>query len=220
MLMPPRVAAEAALPALSMQLPLLVKGLIGALARHSAATTESIAMPDCTTPVSTQLKETETSALFPAAGVRLRVAATADERRGLVDVDAPTVAAEAALPPLSTQSPLFVADWPAPSSLSVPPATGVRRDAGLDGARVCAGERDFDIGVVQPLAFASGSRLPLLSGEVLSILMPPTVATEAELPALSIPVAAVGDGLTGSLAANSRTGDGVRRDARLDRPGV
>ena len=38
----------------------------------------------------------------------------------------------------------------------------------------------------QPLEFAFGLRLPLIRGGVLSILMPPTVAGKAALPALSM----------------------------------
>ena len=37
----------------------------------------------------------------------------------------------------------------------------------------------------QPLAFAAGSRLPLICGAVLSMLTPPTEADDAAFPALS-----------------------------------
>ena len=38
----------------------------------------------------------------------------------------------------------------------------------------------------QPWPFARGLRLPLMAGDVLSMLMPSTVAEEAALPALSM----------------------------------
>src|SRR6266581_1821934 len=97
----------------------------------------------------------------------------------------PTVAEEAGLPALSMQSPLLVTDWPAPSPLTVAPATLlVAMPDWTEPVSVQVNETATLV-LFQPLAFASGSRLPLMCGDVLSMLMPLTVAEEAALPALS-----------------------------------
>ena len=68
----------------------------------------------------------------------------------------------------------------------------------------------------QPLAFASGLRLPLTTGDVLSMLIPLTLAEGAALPGVVDAVAAVRDGLTGAFAADGRASNRVCRDFRLD----
>src|SRR5437867_215964 len=97
----------------------------------------------------------------------------------------PTVAGEAALPALSTQSPLLVSDWPVPSLVTVPPATVSVAMPDWTEPRSPQRKETRTSLSLQPLALASGSRLPLITGAVLSMLMPPTVADEAALPALS-----------------------------------
>src|SRR5437867_3005485 len=151
-----------------------------------APATVSVAMPDCTVPVSAQLKEAATSLLFQplalASGSRLPLITGAV----LSMLMPPTVADEAALPALSTQSPLLVTDWPAPSPLTVAPATVSVAMPDWTGP-VSAQVKETATSVLfQPLAFAARSRLPLMCGAVLSMLMPPTVAGEAALPALSM----------------------------------
>src|SRR5437588_690462 len=88
-----------------------------------APTTVAAAMPDWTEPASAQLKETETLVLFQPwpfpRGLRLPLIA-GDVLSMLMLA---TLAGEAGLPALSTQLPLLVTDWPAPSPLTVPPAT-------------------------------------------------------------------------------------------------
>ena len=80
-------------------------------------------MPDWATPASAHMKWTVTSLLFQplafASGSRLPLIC------GLVlsMLMPPTVAEAAALPALSTQAPLLVTDWPAPSEVTVSPAT-------------------------------------------------------------------------------------------------
>src|SRR6266542_6036556 len=148
--------------------------------------TVSVAMPDCTEPVSAQVKETATSVLFQpsafASGSRLPLITGAV----LSMLMPPTVAGEAALPALSTQLPLLVTDWPAPSPLTVAPATAsVAMPDCTEPVSAQLKETVTSL-LFQPWALASGSRLPLIVGAVLSMLMPPTVAGEAALPALSI----------------------------------
>src|SRR5438132_9180108 len=97
-----------------------------------------------------------------------------------------TVRGNAALPALSMQPPLLVSDCPAPSALTVPPATvSVATPDWTEPAsaqpKVTATSVSF-----QPWEFASGLRLPLITGDVLSMLMPPTVGGKAALPALSM----------------------------------
>src|SRR3989475_6235957 len=142
-------------------------------------------MPDWTEPVSAQLKEATTSVLFQplafAVGSRLPLI-TGDVLSMLMP---PTVAGEAALPALSMQSPLLTTDWPAPSPLTVAPArVSVAMPDCTEPLSVQLKETVTSL-LFQPLAFASGSRLPLMCGDVLSMLIPPTVAGEAALPALS-----------------------------------
>src|SRR6266536_2438313 len=97
-----------------------------------------------------------------------------------------TVSGEAALPALSTQSPLLVTDWPVPSPLTVAPATvSVAMPDWTEPVSAQLKETATSV-LFQPLAFASGLRLPLITGDVLSMLMPVTVAGEAALPALSM----------------------------------
>src|SRR4030095_13286792 len=130
-------------------------------------------------------KETVTSLLFQplalASGLRLPLITGAV----LSMLMPPTVAAKAALPALSTQSPLFVTDWPAPSSLTVAPATvscALPDAATPEPAHV---KETVTSLLFQPLALASGLRLPLITGAVLSMLILPTVALEAAVPAVS-----------------------------------
>src|SRR4030095_7613071 len=122
MLMPPTVAGEAALPALSTHSPVLVMAWPSPSPLTVAPATVSVAMPDCTEPLSAQLKETVTSLLFQppelASGLRLPLIPGA-----VLSMLIPlTVTAEAELPALSTQPPVFVRDWPASSSLTFSPA--------------------------------------------------------------------------------------------------
>src|SRR5438552_13579011 len=143
-------------------------------------------MPDWTKPESAQLKETATSLLFQplafASGSRLPPITGA-----VLSMLIPSTVAEGAtLPASSMQSPLLVSDCPAPSALTVPPATvSVATPDWTEPAsaqpKVTATSVSF-----QPWEFASGLRLPLISGDVLSMLMPPTVRGNAALPALSM----------------------------------
>src|SRR5437870_9534967 len=64
MLMPPTVAGEAALPALSMQVPVFVRDWPLPSPVTVTPATVSVAMPDWTAPVSAQSNETATSLLF------------------------------------------------------------------------------------------------------------------------------------------------------------
>ena len=96
------------------------------------------------------------------------------------------VAGDAALPALSEQAPLLVTDWPAPSPLTVAPNTVLIAIPDWTEP-VSAQLKETAMSLLfQPLALASGARLPLITGAVLSILMAPTVAGEAALPALSM----------------------------------
>src|SRR6266542_4412131 len=185
MLIPSTVAGEAALPPLSTQSPLLVTDWPAPSPLTVAPATVSVPVPDCTEPLSAQLKETATSLLFQplalASGLRLPLI-TGTVLSMLMP---PTVAGEAALPALSTQSPLLVTDWPAPSELTVAPAT-VSLAMPDCTPPVSAQLKETTTSLLfQPLALARGLRLPLITGAVLSMLMPLTVAVEAALPALS-----------------------------------
>src|SRR5438093_2031545 len=143
-------------------------------------------MADWTAPVSAQVKETVTSLLFQplafASGLRLPLITGAV----LSILIPPTVAGEAALPALSVHVPVLVNDCPLPSALMVPPATvSVARPDCTEPESAQVKEAVTSV-LFQLLAFASGLRLPLTTGAVLSILMPPTVAGKAALPALSV----------------------------------
>src|SRR6266542_4054977 len=184
-LMPPTVAGEAVLPALSTQAPPFVTDWSAPSLVSVAPATVSVAMSDWTEPASAQLKETVTSVLFQplafASGLRLPLITGAV----LSTLMPLTVAGEAALPALSTQSPLLVTDWPAPSELTVAPAT-VSLAMPDCTPPVSAQLKETTTSLLfQPLALARGLRLPLITGAVLSMLMPLTVAVEAALPALS-----------------------------------
>src|SRR5438552_8308980 len=145
-------------------------------------------MPDFAKPSSAQLKETETLVLFQpwpfARGLRLPLIA-GDVLSMLMPS---TVAGEAALPALSMQVPVFVRDWPLPSPLTVPPAT-VSVAMPDWTAPVSAQLKETATSVLfQPWEFACGLRLPLITGDVLSMLIPSRVVGEAALPALSMQV--------------------------------
>src|SRR5213593_795441 len=94
----------------------------------------------------------------------------------------PTVSGLAVLPALSVQAPVLVKDCPAPSPLRVPPPMALAPMP----ERVSAQLKKTDTSVLfQPFAFATGLRLPSITGAVVSMLMPPTVAETATFPALS-----------------------------------
>src|SRR5207244_2978466 len=96
-----------------------------------------------------------------------------------------TVAAAAGLPASSTHEPVLVLDWPAPSAERVPPTTVL--SAGLMPDKASAQLKLTTTSVLfQPLALASGRRLPLMTGAVLSMLIGPKEAVLATLPALSM----------------------------------
>src|SRR5438132_277932 len=188
MLIPSRVVGEAALPALSMQSPLLVRDWPAPSPLTVPPTTVSSTMPDWTKPESAQLKETATSPLFQpwpfARGLRLPLMA-GDVLSMLMLA---TLAGEAGLPALSTQLPLLVTDWPAPSPLTIAPAT-VSVAMPDRTAPVSAQLKETATSVLfQPWAFASGLRLPTICGAVLSMLILSRVVGEAALPALSVQV--------------------------------
>jgi len=106
---------------------------------------------------------------------------------------------EATLPALSEHAPLLVTDCPAPSPLTVAPATVLLAIPDCtDPASAQLKETTTSV-LFQPLAFGPGVRVPLIEGAVLSMLMPLTVAGEALLPALSTQGAAVAHGLTRRL---------------------
>src|SRR5207237_1337256 len=143
-------------------------------------------MPDFARPLSAQLKEMETLVLFQpwpfARGLRLPLMA-GDVLSMLMPS---TVDGEAALPALSMQVPVFVSDWPLPSLVTVPPATvSVAMPDWTAPVSAQSNETATSL-LFQPLAFASGSRLPAITGDVLSMLMPSTIAEVAALPALSM----------------------------------
>src|SRR5204862_452404 len=96
-----------------------------------------------------------------------------------------TVAGLAALPALSTHAPVLVTDWPAPSPLRVAPA--IVLVSRPDWTAPLSPQTKLAVTSVlfQPLAFARGRRLPVMTGLVLSMLMPVTVAELAALPAVS-----------------------------------
>src|SRR5438132_4489563 len=186
MLMPSTVDGEAALAALSMQVPVFVRDWPLPSPLTVPPATVSVAMPDWTKPESAQLKETATSPLFQplafASGSRLPLISG-----NVLSMLMPsTVDGEAALPALSMQVPVFVRDLPLPSPLTVPPAT-VSVAMPDRTAPVSAQLKETPTSVLfQPWEFACGLRPPLIAGAVLSMLMPPTVAGEAALPALSM----------------------------------
>ena len=103
------------------------------------------------------MKKTVTSLLFQplafASGLRLPVIIGAV----LSMLMPPTVAGEAAFPALSTQSPLFVTDWPPPSAAESRPSYRVCRDSGLNGAGVGAGEEGRDVRVVPAARICFGA---------------------------------------------------------------
>src|SRR5205807_2505674 len=93
-----------------------------------------------------------------------------------------TVTASAPLPALSVQPPVFVTDWCVPSAVTVAPSTVSLASPDKASAHV---NETVTFSLFQPVAFAAGERLPAIAGLVLSMLMPPTVAELALLPALS-----------------------------------
>ena len=97
-----------------------------------------------------------------------------------------TVAGEAGLPALSTQLPLLLTDWPAPSPLTIAPATVLVAIPDWTEPASAQLKETVTSLLFQPSAFAWGLRLPTICGAVLSMLMPSTVAGEAALPALSV----------------------------------
>src|SRR5438132_5218466 len=99
-----------------------------------------------------------------------------------------TVAGEAGLPALSTQLPLLLTDWPAPSPLTIAPATVLVAMPDWTEPASAQLKETVTSPLFQPWALASGSRLPPITGDVLSMLMPLTVDGEAALPALSMQV--------------------------------
>src|SRR5437667_181253 len=182
-LMPLTVDGSAALPATSTQLPVLVTEAFCTSAVNVCPATLLVSRPDCTAPVSAQVKFTVTSVLFQplalAAGVRPPVIT------GLVlSIFTVTLAIALVLPALSvhvplTSVPLVSAVRPLPVvQLSIPllivPASPL-------SLKVTATSVLF-----QPLTLAAGARTAVGGlGGVLSILMPLTVEESAALPALS-----------------------------------
>src|SRR5438477_322564 len=182
-LMPLTVEESAALPALSRQLPVLVTEAFCTSAVNVCPATLLVSRPDCTAPVSAQVKFTVTSVLFQplalAAGVRPPVIT------GLVlSIFTVTLAIALVLPALSvhvplTSVPLVSAVRPLPVvQLSIPllivPASPL-------SLKVTATSVLF-----QPLTLAAGALTAVGGlGGVLSILMPLTVEESAALPALS-----------------------------------
>jgi len=76
-----------------------------------------------------------------------------------------------------------VTDWPAPSPLSVPPTTvSVAMPDGLIRCRHSEGDRD--VSVVQR-SHRLGSRLPLITGDILSIVDPANRCRDAAFASLS-----------------------------------
>src|SRR5207249_9424860 len=126
-------------------------------------------MPDRTAPVSAHVKDTETSVLFQpfafASGSRLPLT-TGAVLSMLIPL---TAAGEAALAALSTQLPVFVTDWPVPSLLTVAPETVSVAIPDCTEPESPQLKRTLTSALFQPLTFASGSRLPVITGEVLSI---------------------------------------------------
>jgi hypothetical protein len=80
-----------------------------------------------------------------------------------------TVTGSAAFPALSTQLPVLVTDCPAPSELSVWPATVFV--AIPDGTLPTSAQLKFTVTLVlfHPVALSAGERLPVMTGLVLSI---------------------------------------------------
>src|SRR5437667_177571 len=183
MLMLLTVDGSAALPATSTQLPVLVTEAFCTSAVNVCPATLLVSRPDCTVPVSAQVKFTVTSVLFQplalAAGVRPPVIT------GLVlSIFTVTLAIALVLPALSvhvplTSVPLVSAVRPLPVvQLSIPllivPASPL-------SLKVTATSVLF-----QPLTLAAGALTAVGGlGGVLSMLMPLTVEESAALPALS-----------------------------------
>src|SRR5262245_58008058 len=96
-----------------------------------------------------------------------------------------TVAGSAAFPALSRQLPVLVTDCPAPSALSVWPATVFV--AIPDGALPASAQLKFTVTLVlfHPAALGAGERLPVMTGLVLSIWMV-RVLGASWFPALSV----------------------------------
>ena len=128
----------------------------------------------------------------------------------------PTVAEEATFPALSTQTPLLVTDWPAPSPVTVSPGDGVGRDARLNGARVGAGEGDGHVGVIPAVSVGLGTaaaadlRVGLVDVDAADCFGRGGVA------GVVYADAAVGDGLACALGGDGVPGDGVASDAGLN----
>jgi predicted nucleic acid-binding protein len=97
-----------------------------------------------------------------------------------------TVIAVAALPALSVQSPLFVTDWSEPSVVTVSPATVFVSSPDCTLPTSAHAKLTVTSLLFQPNELAVGLRLPEITGLVLSILMPETVAASAALPAWSV----------------------------------
>src|SRR2546428_8690124 len=156
MLMPPTVVGEAALPALSTQSPLLVTDWPAPSPLTVPPAKVSVAMPDWTEPLSAQLNETVTSLLFQPFGVRLRAAAVGYYRCGLVDIDAADRCRRGGV--AGVVDTVAAAGDRLTGAFAAYSATDncVRRDAGLDCARVRTAEGDGNVSVVPAVGVRLG----------------------------------------------------------------
>ena len=143
-----------------------------------------LAMPDR---LSFPLKVTVTSVLFQpkALGGTSRAALAVGLALSMLMLL--TADESAALPATSTQLPVFVTVWFAPSVLTVAPATVLV--ATLDCTAPASAQLKLTVTstLFQPKAFGAGLRLPVITGLVLSIFTV-TLPTALTLPALSVQV--------------------------------
>src|SRR5437867_7029136 len=97
-----------------------------------------------------------------------------------------TVEESAVFPALSVQLPVLVTNWPAPSPLSVVPATVSVFTPDCTKPTSAQAKLTATSVLFQLWALANGTRLPVIIGFVLSILMPVTDAGSLTLSALSL----------------------------------
>src|SRR5437667_5745723 len=98
-----------------------------------------------------------------------------------------TVYGSAALPATSTQLPVLVTAWFAPSALTVAPATALLVTPDCTAPASAQLKPTVTSTLFQPKPFGAGLRLPVMTGFVLSIFTV-TLPTALTLPALSVQV--------------------------------
>src|SRR5437870_2880125 len=96
-----------------------------------------------------------------------------------------TVEESAVFPALSVQLPLLVTNWPAPSPLKVAPATVFAFTPACTEPLSAQAKLTVTSVLFQPCALPNGERLPVITGLVLSMLIPVIDAESLTLSALS-----------------------------------